>query len=48
LPSLSPSIGRHPVQIRRRPGRVPADICRHLGIAPVLCTGEFWNNVFTR
>ena len=31
---------------RRSVGRVIADICRDLGVAPGLCAGGFWNDFF--
>ncbi len=31
---------------RRSVGRVIADICRDLGVAPGLCAGGFWNDLF--
>jgi hypothetical protein len=34
-------------EIRRRPiGRAIADICQDLGVAPGLCVGSFWNDIF--
>lgn len=34
-------------EVRRRPiGRTVADICRDLGISPLLCEGGFWNRLF--
>lgn len=42
-----PSMQQLEAEVRRRPvGRTIVDICRDLGIAPILCTGPFWNQVF--
>jgi hypothetical protein len=42
-----PTMAQLEAEIRRRPvGRVIADICQDLGIAPRLCAGGFWNSIF--
>ena len=42
-----PSMAQLEAEVRRRPvGRVIADICQDLGVAPRLCAGGFWNDIF--
>jgi hypothetical protein len=42
-----PTMEQLEAEIRGRPiGRVIADICQDLGIAPRLCAGGFWNDIF--
>ncbi len=42
-----PTMAQLEAEVRRRPiGRVIADICQDLGIAPRLCAGGFWNDIF--
>ena len=41
-----PSLEQLEAEVRRRPvGRVIADICSDLGVAPRLCAGGFWNEI---
>jgi hypothetical protein len=42
-----PSMAQLEAEVRRRPiGQSIVEICRDLGIAPTLCEGAFWNQVF--
>lgn len=42
-----PTMEQLEAEVRRRPiGRVIADICQDLGVAPRLCAGSFWNDIF--
>jgi len=42
-----PTMAQLEAEVRRRPiGRVIADICQDLGVAPRLCAGGFWNDIF--
>jgi hypothetical protein len=42
-----PTMAQLEAEVRRRPiGRVIAEICQHLGVAPRLCAGGFWNDIF--
>jgi len=42
-----PSADQLDAEVRRRPiGRTLAAICRDLGVAPLLCQGAFWNELF--
>ncbi|HUB14021.1 MAG TPA: hypothetical protein VMB34_18875 [Acetobacteraceae bacterium] len=48
LPSLEtpPSMAQIMAEVRRRPiGRTLVEICRDLGVAPMLCTGPFWDRL---
>jgi hypothetical protein len=43
-----PSMAQLEAEVRRRPiGQTIVAICRDLGISPSLCTGSFWNQLFT-
>jgi hypothetical protein len=42
-----PTMAQLEAEVHRRPiGRVIADICQDLGVAPSLCAGGFWNDIF--
>ncbi|HUB12285.1 MAG TPA: hypothetical protein VMB34_10030 [Acetobacteraceae bacterium] len=41
-----PSMARLMIEVRHRPiGRTLVEICRDLGVAPILCTGPFWDRL---